>query len=478
MRTKRLNPTRSVPAGRQCRLVAAVDEGLLPARRFAHEYPICVLALVATLGALHPTAAAANTYQVNTTGDPGPPGTLSLRQAITTANSSAGNTIEFAAALVGSTITLASGQIDITTAMSILGPGAGALTISGHHASRIFDIHPPVTDPAPSVVIRGLTLTQGNAGDSFSTGGAISSIFATLRVYDSIIRDSAADYGGGISTLGGSSLQIYDSRLTRNLAAKSGGGLYAEGYDISLSRTSVDGNTAGELGGGIRIPYGNFISILDSTISGNVVPQPSGYNLYEHGGGGIALGLVGSYAHIHNSTIAKNYAYTNGGGVRLLDTLTANRTEFRSCTIVGNTAQFDETGIGITSAAGTSTMFATIVANNVSVGPNVADDLAGSFNVNGSLIKNPGSAFITGTGSLIGPDPQLGQLADNGGPTLTMLPTTTSPVINAAFCNLHICSDFDQRGAPRAIADLFQDMGAVERQYPEDLIFRSGFNPL
>jgi hypothetical protein len=117
-----------------------------------------VLALVATLGALDPTpGAAANTYQVNTTGDPGPPGTLSLRQAITAANGSTGETIEFAAALVGSTITLASGQIDITTAMTIAGPGPGALTISGHHASRIFDIHPQAVSWFRPVVIRGLS---------------------------------------------------------------------------------------------------------------------------------------------------------------------------------------------------------------------------------------------------------------------------------------------------------------------------------
>jgi hypothetical protein len=298
-----------------------------------------------------------------------------------------------------------------------------------------------------------------------------------LGVYDSIIRDSTAETGGGIFALGGSTV-IIDSRLTGNLAVRDGGGLYAAGDDIFLKRTSVDGNTAAELGAGIRISYGNTIGIEESTISGNVVPQPSGYNIDTHGGGGIALSNVSASAYIVNSTIAQNYAYTNGGGVRLLDMLTANRTEFISCTIAGNAAQFDETGIGISSAAGTSAMFATIVANNVSAGANVPDDLAGSFIANSSLIKSPGSAFITGYYSLIGPDPQLGQLADNGGPTFTMLPATTSPVINAAFCQLQICSSFDQRGAPRAVGDSFADIGAVERQYPEDLIFRSGFNPL
>jgi hypothetical protein len=497
MRTNRLNPTRSIRAGRQYRLVEAVDEGLLPARRFAQEYPICVLALIATLGALHPTpAAAANTYQVDTTGDPGPPGTLSLRQAITTANASTGDTVEFAPALVGSTITLASGQIDITKAMTIAGPGAGALTISGQHASRIFYIDPI---DYSSVSISGLTLTEGN---SVSGGGAIRSLFANLTVSNSIIRDSTAFRGGGIYSIfanltvsnsiirdstardgGGifaygseANVEIDNSRLTGNLAAKSGGGLFAQVGDTFLLRNAVDGNTAGELGGGIFTTYGYTVWIQGSTISGNMVPQPSGYNAYTHGGGGIALNSVG--AVIYNSTIAQNYAYTNGGGVALLDAITADNTLFYMCTIVGNAAQPYETGIGISSAGGNSTIYSTIVANNVSAGTNVADDLAGSFSVNFSLIKTPGGASITVKGSLIGPDPQLGPLADNGGPTLTMLPATTSPVINAAFIPEFYPPTADQRGAPRAIADHFDDMGAVERQYPEDLIFRSGFNPL
>jgi hypothetical protein len=142
-------------------------------------------------------------------------------------------------------------------------------------------------------------------------------------------------------------------------------------------------------------------------------------------------------------------------------------------TIVGNSAAPYETGIGITSAGGTVTFYNTIAANNGS--QSGADDLAGIFHSRQSLIKSPGGATITGTGSVIGVDPQLGPLADNGGPTLTMLPATTSPAVHGVTCSACVEFDvFDQRGARRHNPS---DIGAVERQYPEDLIFRNGFNP-
>jgi hypothetical protein len=348
--------------------------------------------------------------------------------------------------------------------MTIAGPGPGALTISGHHASRIFDIHLPGTNPAPPVFISGLTLTQGNAGNSI--GGAISSVVTTLWVIDSIIRDSTADYGGGIGALGGGNVEIIASRLTRNLAAKSGGSLYAEGDDIFLSGTSVDGNTAGVLGGGIRIPYGTRLAsgIHDQR---QLVPQPSSKTSTRTVVAGSAqLGwLVCLFLQFHHRTELRLYQWRRRA---VLDGLTADRTTFLSCTIVGNTAQFDETGIGISSAADLVRDVCHDRGKQCSVGSNVADDLAGRFIVNWSLIKNPGSASMAGTDSLI-VDPRL-----------VSSPTTAANIHDAAGDNksghqrsvlrpIRIMCLRDQRGALRATADLFEDMGAVERQYPEDL---------
>ena len=108
------------------------------------------------------------------------------------------------------------------------------------------------------------------------------------------------------------------------------------------------------------------------------------------------------------------------------------------------------------------------MANNSSSGSGY-DDLTGTFTVNQTLIKNVGSANVTGNGNKIGLDPQLGVLADHGGPTLTLLPAIGSPVIDSGGVP---APSFDQRGFGRSSPD----MGAVERQYPENIIFRDGFD--
>src|SRR5262249_37352663 len=125
------------------------------------------LAIAAAFGA--PSAArAANTYLVTTAGDPGPMGTLSLRQAVASANT--GDTVQFDASLSGRTITLQSqsGAIPISKAIKIQGPGPDVLTLNGSDTSRIFNV--ALGSPA-HVFIDGLTLTHGSAPGTL--GGAI-----------------------------------------------------------------------------------------------------------------------------------------------------------------------------------------------------------------------------------------------------------------------------------------------------------------
>src|SRR5436190_14502743 len=64
----------------------------------------------------------------------------SLRAAVLAANTSRGaDVIDFAPGLTG-TIGLTTGQLDITDAVTIDGPGAGVLAVSGNDASRVFRI--------------------------------------------------------------------------------------------------------------------------------------------------------------------------------------------------------------------------------------------------------------------------------------------------------------------------------------------------
>ncbi|HET8941670.1 MAG TPA: choice-of-anchor Q domain-containing protein [Rudaea sp.] len=124
------------------------------------------------------------------------------------------------------------------------------------------------------------------------------------------------------------------------------------------------------------------------------------------------------------------------------------------------------------SPGGSVAITGSVVANNSSRDGDC--DLTGNFNVVKSLIKTSGFAVIAGSGNILNQDPQLGPLRDNGGPTLTMLPAFDSPVIDAGVFDSSM-STTDQRGQPRGAPAGHPDMGAVERQYPEDFIFRDGF---
>jgi hypothetical protein len=113
-----------------------------------------------------------------------------------------------------------------------------------------------------------------------------------------------------------------------------------------------------------------------------------------------------------------------------------------------------------------------IIANNNAPS---ATDLGGSFAPNFTLIKSSsGASLSAGNGNLAsGTDPLLGALSVNGGPTWTLLPAAGSPVLNAGDPAGTGLPATDQRGLTRVTAGRV-DLGAVERQSPEDVIFRTG----
>jgi hypothetical protein len=79
---------------------------------------------------------------------------------------------------------------------------------------------------------------------------------------------------------------------------------------------------------------------------------------------------------------------------------------------------------------------------------------------NFNLIQAPGGVVAPGNGNILGVDPKLGPLQNNGGPTMTMLPQAGSAAINAGDPNFSPPPSTDQRGYPRVNGRL--DIGAVE----------------
>ena len=446
---------------RYSRLADAVERGL-PARcQVSAASPVVLAVMSACALGFSPGAHAGSTFTVNTTGDPGPGGTVSLRQAITSANGSALNTVQFDASLVGSTITLAGTEILITKPMYIKGPGRDKLTISGNNASRIFNMQG--CNSVDQVKLSGVTLTSGASTDY---GGAVRAQGCGLYVFSSRITASNSQKGGGaIFANSGYGLNLEYATINGSGAPK-GGAIYAFGL-VTISESSILANTAGFKGGGIYIPDGN-LTVIRSTISGNSVTSALGPGSYV--GGGVDLGHAKS--SWSNSTVYNNYASDAGGGIVFDDAYSGNNASVATSTIAGNSSCCYDAGNGIKANGGQPTISSSIVANNFNRGGMY--DLDGSFIVNSSLVRNPGSATITGSGSMFGVDPKLGPLKDNGGSTWTMLPAANSPAVDAgAACS---GASVDQRGVNRCVNG-HVDLGAVERQNPEDLIFRDNFDP-
>src|SRR5262249_53738996 len=100
-----------------------------------------------------------STFTVESLADGGPG---SLRQAGLGAHAHPGaDLIRFAPAASGGTIALTAGELGLTGDLTIDGPGAERLTVSGNHASRVFEVPGGVT-----VTIDGLTISNGLANGS------------------------------------------------------------------------------------------------------------------------------------------------------------------------------------------------------------------------------------------------------------------------------------------------------------------------
>src|SRR5262249_38742034 len=118
-------------------------------------------------------------------GSAGDSGAGSLREAI--ASAAAGDVITFAPTVYGQTIALGS-RLVIDRSLTIDGPGAGSLSVSGQGTVGLISIA-----GSPRVSIDGLALTQG----SDQIGGAIDNPSGTLLLRDCVVTNNHATSGGG-----------------------------------------------------------------------------------------------------------------------------------------------------------------------------------------------------------------------------------------------------------------------------------------
>jgi len=291
------------------------------------------------------------------------------------------------------------------------------------------------------------TVFRRNAGGAGSGGGltCLAGGSSTLTLTDVEASDNAAGAGGGGMYLLAPTITLTRVQVLRNGAgAGPGGGLFMTPSTLAtISDSTFDGNISGAPGGGIFASSPTAVTITNSTISNNRAAGPVP-------GGGAFLGAT--TGTLTNVTLSGNVSDLTGGGAFLNGAFT-----LRNVTLADNTAPM---GSALFNSSGTLTLGSSIVAGSA------ASHCAGSPITSGDFnIDSNGTCGLAGGNDRNNVDPQLGPLADNGGPTFTQLPASSSPAIDGG--NPTGCPATDQRGQTRPTdgngdGSSICDVGAVE----------------
>ena len=337
---------------------------------------------------------------------------------------------------------------------------------------------------AGSVTVMDSTISGNSAG---STGGAIFAYsYSTLTIGGSTISgNSAGNVGGAIDAV--ETVTVTGSTISGNSAGLIGGAIFARST-LNIEGSTVSGNSAANDGGGLFIPSG---TVEDSTISDNQSNERGGglrvglgslppvrlervtiaNNYAARGGGGVSVDSQGSL-QLSNTTISGNSTAGAGGGIQF-DDFPGNTHTIQYSTIAGNTANVDgalpvDSGGGVIGVESVR-FHNTVIADNLTMTGATAlpEDIAGSFSsFDYTLVEaNSLGVPIIGSGNILGIDPLLAPLADNGGPTLTHAVLPLSPALDAGDPDFAPPPNFDQRGDPFArVFGSRIDIGSFESQ--------------
>lgn len=287
-------------------------------QRFLHWLRHCLALLLLLPAGLGFAAIPAQAATITVT-NPNDSGAGSLRQAINDAVS--GDTITFALPNP-STITLNT-ELVIAKNLTIQGPGAAALTISGANKTRLFLINPGANGatsgpPAanPVVTIANLTLANGQA---LGTNGNQNS---------PIVSPNMGGGGGGGAGLGGA---IFSNKSQLTIRGVTFSANRAQG-GTSGSSITPSGNAAGFGGGGMGRPsvYGAYYGVDGGALGGRggaVAISGGLQGPYPSGGvgpigypGGEGAGGGGGYPNKPGPGGAGGFGGGGGGGGGISDT--------------------------------------------------------------------------------------------------------------------------------------------------------------
>jgi CSLREA domain-containing protein len=388
-------------------------------------------------------------------------GVCTLREAIINANNnnqsgstdcasgSGTDTITFAGNYV-ITLTLGSQLPAVTSPIYITGNDAANTTIQAHANSntatyRVFEV-----SNSGNLILNGLTVRNGRcAGECTTLGNVGGGILnhGMLTITNSAINKNVGDDGGGIYNRG--TLAIMNSEIYGNTAKEGGGGIYNDnGSWTFLMNVTFSGNSAYQGGG--MFNNGSSPTLTNVTFSGN---------LATYQGGGMYSFI--SSPSLTNVTFSGNTANFVGGGMYNL--YSDSHPTLTNVTFSGNSASV--AGGGMYNNGSSPTLINVIIAGS----PSGGDCMGSSLNPASShnLIEGTGSNACGLThgvnGDIIGFDPFLAPLGNNGGFTQTHGLLPPSKAINKGTNT--DCSATDQRGMTRPQGGIC-DIGAYEFVFP------------
>jgi predicted outer membrane repeat protein len=288
------------------------------------------------------------------------------------------------------------GQISLTNGQLLI---TGDVTIEGPGADVLAvdagQLSRVLFVQASAVTIRGLTLRNG--------------------------RCPVGDAGGGIRVLDHASLTLEECAITSNTVPelarfpRGGGGVYVSGSSTFVARRCLFADNVVEFsaGGAVLLRFHATATLENCTFAGN-----------KSGRGGAIYQAESAQLTMESCTVTANTSF-NGGGTA---TAGSPLPTLRNCIFAGNAAPWGPDVLGAVASQG--------------------------YN----LIGNTNDSWGWVATDLLNTDPLLGDLADNGGPTMTCALLFGSPALNA-ITNCTVATD--QRGVARPQGPAC-DIGAFE----------------
>lgn len=296
-----------------------------------------------------------------------------------------------------------------------------------------------------------ITFQAGLTGTILLTTGEIA-ISDSVDIQGPGARSLAVDSTARIFNISGSTsvnVAVSGLTLTGGQATGNGGAIANAGANVTLSFVTVSGNNAtGEGGALFHNANSGWLTIESSTLSGNTASKAG------------AIYSIGWNLIIRNSTISGNHATDSVGAIKLEFAYAS----ISNSTITGNSATFSQGGL-LLSGSGELNLASTIVAGNTdTTGASDLVRFAGTVNASDSLFQQalaPGVINGADTANMLGVNPMLGAMSDNGGPTDTHALPLGSPAIDAGANPLALSDDQRGPGFVRVFGTV-ADIGAFE----------------